>query len=111
MALVKVKEKYQVTLPASVRRNARVAVGDLLEAEVKGRKITLTPKLLVDRDFIERRLAEGLADIRTGRVLGPFTTAKAAMRALKARSGSGPQPSGGEGSFLRTIQRIIRERP
>ena len=34
MALVKLKEKYQVTLPAEVCKKADLAVGDLLDAEV-----------------------------------------------------------------------------
>lgn len=44
MALVKVKEKYQVTIPTSVRQKVGLDVGDVLEAEVTGKKITLTPK-------------------------------------------------------------------
>lgn len=51
MPLVKIKEKYQVTLPASVRKKAGVAVGDLLEAQVRGKTITLTPKMTIDRDI------------------------------------------------------------
>lgn len=86
MPLVKVKEKYQVTLPTAVRQRAGVAVGDLLEAQVQGKKITLTPKVVIDRDFIEKRLAQGLKDIKEGRVLGPFKTAKEALRALRART-------------------------
>ena len=46
MALVKIKEKYQVTLPAALRQKAGLEVGDLLEAKVEGKKITLTPKKL-----------------------------------------------------------------
>lgn len=82
MPLVKVKEKYQVTLPASVRQKAGVGVGDLLEAQVQGKKITLTPKVVVDRALIERRLAEGLEDIKKGRVYGPFFSAHEAVRSL-----------------------------
>ena len=84
MPLVKVKEKFQVTLPASVRRKVKVAVGDLLDADVRGRKITLTPKVVVDRAFIEKRLAESLEDFRKGRVYGPFSSAKEVTRALRA---------------------------
>ncbi len=84
MPLVKVKEKYQVTLPATVRRKAKVAVGDLLEAQVQGRKITLTPKVIVDRAFVEKRLAESFEDFRAGRVYGPFSSAKGAIKALGA---------------------------
>ena len=82
MPLVKVKEKYQVTLPSAVRQKAGVAVGDLLEARVQGKKITLTPKVAVDRAFIEKRLAEGLEDLKKGRVYGPFSSAKEAIRSL-----------------------------
>lgn len=87
MPLVKVKEKYQVTLPASVRDQAGIDIGDLLAAEVRGKKITLTPKVAVDRDFIEKRIAEGLADIRAGRAYGPFSTTKEAIRFLHAKAG------------------------
>lgn len=78
MPLVKVKEKFQVTLPAAVRRKAGVAVGDLLEAKVQGKKITLTPKSVIDRE-----LALALEDYKHGRFIGPFQTAKAASRALR----------------------------
>ena len=77
MPLVRVKEKYQVTLPASVRRKAGLAVGDLLEANVEGKKITLTPKSVVDRE-----LALALEDVRKGRVYGPFSSAKEMIQSL-----------------------------
>ena len=77
MPLVKVKEKYQVTLPASVRQRVGLAVGDLLEATVEGKKITLTPKSVVDRE-----LALALEDMKKGRVYGPFSSAKAMIRSL-----------------------------
>ncbi len=80
MSLVKVREKYQVTLPAAVRRKAGIAVGDLLEAQVKGTKITLTPKRIVDRE-----LALALEDVRKGRVHGPFRSAREAVRSLRSR--------------------------
>ena len=76
--LVKVKEKYQVTLPASVRRKVGLVVGDLLEANVEGKKITLTPKSVVDRE-----LALALEDVRKGRVYGPFSSAKEMIQSLR----------------------------
>ena len=78
MALVKVKEKYRVTLPASVRQKARLSVGDVLEAKVQGKVITLTPKSVIDRE-----VALGLEDFKRGRFIGPFRTARAAIRALR----------------------------
>ena len=77
MPLVKIKEKYQVTLPASIRRKAGLAVGDLLEASVEGKKITLTPKSVVDRE-----LALALEDVKQGRIYGPYLSAKEIIRSL-----------------------------
>ena len=48
MPLVKVKEKFQITLPAELRDVLHLAVGDLLEATVEQDKIVLTPKAVVD---------------------------------------------------------------
>jgi AbrB family looped-hinge helix DNA binding protein len=78
MALVKVKEHYQVTLPSRIRAQAGIAVGDVLEAMVQGKKIMLVPKRVV-----ERELARALADVKHGRVRGPFQTAEATVRALR----------------------------
>jgi AbrB family looped-hinge helix DNA binding protein len=81
MPLVKVKEKYQVTLPSSVRDKVGLSVGDLLEAEVKGSTITLTPKSTVDRE-----LAIALEEVRKGKTYGPFKTAKEAIRFLHQKA-------------------------
>jgi len=78
VSIVKVKDKYQVTLPISVRNEVGVEVGDILEATVEKGKITLTPKSLVDRE-----IAEGLEDFKKGRTLGPFKTTGAAVKALR----------------------------
>ncbi|MBI4469191.1 MAG: AbrB/MazE/SpoVT family DNA-binding domain-containing protein [Acidobacteria bacterium] len=77
MPLVKVKAKYQVTLPTAVREQVGVDVGDLLEAHVERGKITLTPKTVVDRE-----IAEGLADIKKGRTYGPFSSAEELLHSL-----------------------------
>jgi len=77
MAIVRVKTKYQVTLPTAVRERAGVNVGDVLEATVEEGKITLTPKSIVDRG-----IAEGLEDIRAGRVYGPFNSADDMLKSL-----------------------------
>lgn len=76
--LIRVKTKYQVTLPAKVRRQAGLRVGDLLEAKVEGDTISLTPMSVV-----ERGLALALEDIRLGRTKGPFKTAEDAIRNLR----------------------------
>ena len=77
MPLVKVRTKYQVTLPNAVREQVPVAVGDVLEAKVERGKITLIPKSVVDR-----AIAEGLEDLRKGRTYGPYRSANEAIAAL-----------------------------
>ncbi len=81
MPLVKVKEKYQVTLPSSVRREAGLTVGDLLEAEVKDSIITLTPKSIVDRE-----IAISLQEMKKGHLSPAFRSTKAATRYLQRQA-------------------------
>lgn len=81
MAVVKVKSQFQVTIPPKIRAKAHVSVGDLLEAKVEGRTITLVPKRL-----IERELTLALNEVKRGRVKGPFPTTQAAVRALRRRT-------------------------
>ncbi len=81
MAIVTVKNKYQVVIPRSVREKVAVNVGDLFEANVERGRITLTPKSLVDR-----RIAEGLEDIEKGREYGPYSSVEEAMAAFKRRA-------------------------
>ncbi len=78
MNVVRVKSKFQVTLPPRLREQVGVNVGDLLEAKVERGKITLTPKSLVDR-----RLDEAMEDVRAGRVHGPFKSAEALKKSLR----------------------------
>lgn len=80
MAFVRVKERFQVTLPSELRASAGLAVGDMLEARLGPRgEITLTPRSLIDRS-----IAEGLADVRAGRVRGPFASGQAMGKAVEA---------------------------
>ena len=74
---MKVKTKYQVTLPTGVRQRVGLKVGDLLEAKVERGKITLTPKAVIPPG-----IAEGLADVKKGRVYGPFSSAEALLQSL-----------------------------
>jgi AbrB family looped-hinge helix DNA binding protein len=58
MPLVKVKSKFQVTIPAEVRDAVQLEVGDILEATVQGTTIVLIPKAVVDRAEARQRLLE-----------------------------------------------------
>jgi AbrB family looped-hinge helix DNA binding protein len=50
MSLVRIKGKYQVTIPLELRERLELELGDLLEAGVEDGRLTITPKRLVDRD-------------------------------------------------------------
>ena len=81
MAIVTVKNKYQVVIPQRLREKVGVSVGDLLEAKVERGKLTFTRTSPVDRG-----IAEGLEDIRKGRVFGPYGSVGEAMRAFRQRT-------------------------
>ena len=81
MAIVTVKNKYQVVIPLRVREQIGVAIGDVLEAKAVKGKIVLEPKSIVDRG-----IAEGLEDIRKGRVHGPYRSVPEAMKAFQERT-------------------------
>ena len=49
LPLVRVKEKFQVTIPTELREALHLAVGDILEATVDDETIVLKPKAVVDR--------------------------------------------------------------
>ena len=76
--IIKVGTSRQVAIPKKVFDRLCLHAGDYLEVEVKRNKIILTPK-----EVIERRLAEGLKDIKEGRVVGPFSSGKEIVDALK----------------------------
>jgi bifunctional DNA-binding transcriptional regulator/antitoxin component of YhaV-PrlF toxin-antitoxin module len=80
MAIVTVKNKYQVVIQMSLRDKIGIHVGDLLEARVERGKVTFSPKSVVDR-----AIAEGLEDIRKGRVRGPFDTVDEMLASLKGK--------------------------
>src|SRR5258708_14623729 len=87
---VKNNNKTPLVVPPAVRRRARFKSGQELEFKVSGGVITIHPKLpTADDDYtpaqrraIDAQLVEGLADIRAGRVHGPFSTHKAFIDSL-----------------------------
>ena len=61
MALVTVKDKFQVTIPSRLREQLPLAVGDILEAEIEGGTIVLRPKAVVDRAALAQRVERAFA--------------------------------------------------
>jgi len=83
MALTKVGPKYQVTIPKAAREALGIKAGDLVEAKVQGHVVLLCPKVVVDKDpELEKQLEASEADVRAGRVLGPFDSARDTLRAV-----------------------------
>jgi AbrB family looped-hinge helix DNA binding protein len=84
MSLVRVKNKFQVVIPQSIRDHIGVEVGDILEATAEKGRIVLKPKtiIVVDRDEytpaerrrIDAQLATSLAEHTQSRSHGPFET-------------------------------------
>jgi AbrB family looped-hinge helix DNA binding protein len=84
-ALTKVTIKYQITLPREARQALRITPGDILEGRVEDGGVVFRPKVVVDRDpELERQLEASEADVKAGRVLGPFDNADDALSALNA---------------------------
>lgn len=84
MQLTRVTRKFQVTIPKGVRKAAGVKLGDLMEVSSSKEGILLRRKALVDYDpGLEKALAEAEADVKAGRVLGPFDSAAEVMGALE----------------------------
>jgi len=63
LPLVKVKEKFQITLPAELREVLHLAVGDLLEATIENNVIVLKPKIVVDRAQAWAKIKRAMASV------------------------------------------------
>lgn len=81
MSLVKIKEKFQVTIPTEIRKEIHLEEGDLLEVTIQNNIIILKPKAVIDRD-VETAIQEGLDDVKKGRVSGPFGSADEMLNSL-----------------------------
>ena len=86
-SLTTISSNYTVTVPAKARKALGLKRGDVLEATVRRGAVVLRPKVVTVRDAFDEKLRQdieaGLADIKAGRVLGPFETAGEAARAFE----------------------------
>jgi AbrB family looped-hinge helix DNA binding protein len=88
--LIKVKKNYQITIPQSLRRLMRLAVGDYLEIEVQDDSLVIRPVKVVhpDQEYFftkewQKMESEADQDIAAGRLEGPFQDTDEALKALK----------------------------
>ena len=64
MSFVTVKPKFQVTIPAKLRRGIDLREGDIMEATLLGDGILFRPKEVVDRDAAANRIVVNFAVAR-----------------------------------------------
>ncbi len=90
MELVRVKRNYQITIPQSLRKFFRLAVGDYLEVKIQDETLVIRPVKLVhpDQEYFftkewQEKEAEADRDIAAGKVVGPFDNVKDSLKALK----------------------------
>lgn len=80
-SLIKVKTKFQLTLPTRVRRAMGVDVGDFFEARIQNRTIVLSPKSVIDKG-----ISQSMRDVKSGRVHGPYSTIDDLFRSLDKKT-------------------------
>jgi AbrB family looped-hinge helix DNA binding protein len=90
MELVKVKRNYQITIPQSLRKFFRLAVGDYLEVDLQDETLVIRPVKVVhpDQEYFftkewQEKEAEADRDIAEGKLVGPFENTQDALKALK----------------------------
>jgi AbrB family looped-hinge helix DNA binding protein len=92
MPLVKIKEKYQVTLPAAIRKQLALQVGDLLEVKLKGTDIVLKPKAVIDKTPAWERLLAVLAAVhQQNRGIDPAQVEQDVLEAIRKVRQRGPR--------------------
>ena len=77
--VVKIRTNRQVTIPKIIFEELGLNEGYFVEVTILNDAALIKPKKLVDRD-----LSEALSDLKAGRVIGPFSTAEAAIKALNS---------------------------
>ena len=73
MSTARIQNKGQVTIPTAIRRQTGLSKGDVVDIAVRGIKIVITPKVVIDRS----QFANADEEIKAGRVHGPFTAKEA----------------------------------
>lgn len=93
-----VKERDPLVVPLNIRRRAGIKPGDRLEFKVARGVITIVSRSRIadeetpeQRKVIDAQLAEGLEDIREGRVSKRFDTVDEMLASLKGSSPKKPR--------------------
>lgn len=72
---MQIRQNFQVTLPAEIRKKLHLKIGDLLETEIKDGRVIIRPQKTIDADqawFWSKKWQEAEkeveADFRAGKV-------------------------------------------
>jgi len=94
--LTKITRNYQVTIPPAARRALKLKIGDFVEATPQRNGVLLRPAKVVSEEAFEqelrRRLKEGLADAKAGRLSRSFATADEGIAHLHRQARRLKQP-------------------
>lgn len=73
--VMQIRQNFQITLPAEIRKKLHLKIGDLLETEVRDGRVIIKPKKTIDADqaWFWNKEWQGAekeveADIRAGKV-------------------------------------------
>jgi AbrB family looped-hinge helix DNA binding protein len=90
MELAKVKRNYQITIPQSLRKKIKLAVGDYVELDTQDNMIVIKPVKVVREDQAyfhtkewQKKEAEADKDIERSEVVGPVDNIEDALATLK----------------------------
>jgi AbrB family looped-hinge helix DNA binding protein len=90
MTLAKVRGRYQITLPTTIRKKFNIVAGDFIDIEERPGGFFLKPVKMISHDqeyFYTKEWqaneAEADEDIRNGDLIGPFDNIGDALKALK----------------------------
>jgi AbrB family looped-hinge helix DNA binding protein len=93
-AILKVNRQGRVTIPMQMRAKLGLRSGGAVEAHLRNGRLVLKPECAkyaadelkpADRKSVENLLMEGIADIEQGRVSPPYPSARAMLKAMKAK--------------------------
>lgn len=84
-ANVTIGTSRQVVIPKKIHDELGLKPGDILEVELRDRRVVFTPKALVDKDIAEA-LVKALEDPEDSRTYGPFSSTKEFLKDLHART-------------------------
>ncbi len=73
--VMQIRQNFQITLPAEIRKKLHLKVGDFLETEIRGGRVIIMPKKIIDAEqswFWNKEWQEAEkeveADLKTGKV-------------------------------------------